>query len=117
MARDVARQEQRIDMVPERVPAVHQRGVQFVRHLHSSLAGRANWLRRDAKNFRQLCDVDEVATRQPHRLLNDVLQLAHVTWPAISTERFHRPRREAGAPMGTRDEVIDEHGYFVPALT
>src|SRR6187455_1253186 len=56
MSRNVARQEQRVDMVPERIAAVHQRRVQLVGDLHPSLTCRTNRLRRDSKNLRQLRD-------------------------------------------------------------
>ena len=86
--RDVARDEQRIDVIPERVAGVDDGGVQLVGDLRAPLARGQHRLRAETHHFRQHRDVHDVVLGEPYRLLDDVLQLADVARPAIPDQHL-----------------------------
>src|SRR4030095_4672992 len=96
--------------------ATDERGIELVGDLSATLAHRQYRLCRDTNRLRQLRDVDHITMRQPHRLLDDVLQLANVAGPSMSAQTHHRFFGEPGGTPRSRDEVRNEHGQILTTL-
>ncbi len=116
VARDVARQEQRIDVVPERCTSLDERVVEVVGDLAAAIGDRRQEPGFAAHRDRQVLDADDAPGRQPDQLFDDVPELADVAGPPVCLQRPTRLVREAEIARGDREEMLQQRVHVVGPL-
>src|SRR6476620_8442468 len=103
-----------MDVDPERISAVDERVVEIVGDLPSPFPRLHERL--GAHAGREALDVDSWRIRLPDCLLHDVLELTHVTWPAVLLEDVEGLRRERHGAPPDRRKVLDQRAHVAAPL-
>src|ERR1700719_3309852 len=80
-----------------------------MRRQHTARAGQP-------KRFGEIVYPYHGTRRGPDELFEDVLQLAHVAWPAMALQRLQGLIREPDAALALRDDVVDEGADVFAAI-